>query len=60
MGDGGLSLGCPLPLAALGGEECGTAALDSSTGALKSFLIRKSGAPFRKRMSELSLSLSYA
>jgi hypothetical protein len=31
IGDRGLSHGCPLPLAALEGEECGTAALESST-----------------------------
>jgi hypothetical protein len=27
IGDRGLSLGCPLPLAVLGGEECGAADL---------------------------------
>jgi hypothetical protein len=47
--DGGLSLGCPLPLAALGGEECGAAALESSTGALKSFLIHKGWCSFSQK-----------
>jgi hypothetical protein len=49
IGDEGLSLGCPLPLAALGGEECGAAALKSSTGVLKSFLIRKGWSSFSQK-----------
>jgi hypothetical protein len=48
MGDRGLSLACPLPLVALRGEECGAAALKSSTGALKSFLIYNGGLLFTK------------
>jgi hypothetical protein len=48
-GDEGLSLCCPLPLVALGGEEYGAAALISSTGALKLFLIRKGWCFFSQR-----------
>jgi hypothetical protein len=58
IGDGGLSLGCPLPVAALGGEECGAAAIDSSTGALKSFLICKGWCSFsQKNARAVTLSI---
>jgi hypothetical protein len=58
MEDGGLSLGCPLPQAALGGEECGAAALDSSIGALKLFLIHKGWYSFsQKNVRSVTLSI---
>jgi hypothetical protein len=41
IGDEGLSPCYLLPLAALGGKECGATDLVSSTEALKSFLIHK-------------------
>jgi hypothetical protein len=58
IGDEGLSPYCLLPLAALGGEECGVAALVSSTGALKSFLIRTGWCSFtQKNVRAITLSI---